>query len=129
MYDITADRQTNRLHIDLNGRMDADQIDEAADATVEEAEKLRDGFDIITDLSGFKPPSPEAAEPIKRAQAQLKEMGVDRVVRVIDDETNNVVRHAFERRSKDVGYSGESAESVSEAERILEKESAKGYAD
>src|SRR6056297_2876813 len=99
MYEIDADVQENRLYIDLNGRMETDEIDEAADASVAEAEALREGFDIVNDLSGFKPPSPEAAEPIKRAQAKLKEMGVDRVVRVTDEETNDVVVHAFERRS------------------------------
>ncbi len=109
--------------------MEAEKIDEAADATIEEAQSLSDGFDIITDLSGFKPPSPEAAKPIKRAQGQLKEMGVDRVVRVVDDETNQVVLTAFERRSRDVGYSGETADTVAEAERLLEKDEAKGYAD
>ena len=127
MYDIDADVTTNRLHIDLNGRMGADEIDAAAEESVEQAERLRDGFDIITDLSGFKPPSPEAAEPIKRAQSELKEMGVDRVVRVVDDETNDIVLHAFERRSTDVGYSGESASSVAEAERLLDDDQIAGY--
>jgi hypothetical protein len=128
MYDITANRRDNRLQIDLTGRMEAADIDEAADVAVEEAEELRDGFDIITDLSGFRPPSPEAAKPIKRAQQQLKEMGVDRVVRVVDEETSQVVVNAFERRSRDVGYSGETAESVAEAERLLDERSVAGYA-
>jgi hypothetical protein len=129
MYDIEANRRENRLYIDLTGRMDADEIDEAADVTIDEATALTEGFDIINDLSGFKPPSPEAAEPIKRAQGELKEMGVDRVVRVIDDETNTVVLNAFERRSRDVGYSGETADSMAEAERLLEETAVEGYAD
>ncbi|WP_302083915.1 hypothetical protein [Salinibaculum rarum] len=129
MYEITADQQENRLYIDLSGRMDADEIDEAAQTTTEEAEKLRNEFNIVNDLSGFKPPSPEAAEPIQRAQGKLKEMGVDRVVRVIDEETNEVVLHAFERRSQNVGYSGESADSVDEAEQLLKEENIEGYAD
>jgi hypothetical protein len=129
MYDVTADRQANRLYIDLAGRMEKADISEAADESVAEAEKLRDGFDIVNDLSGFKPPSPEAAKPIKRAQGQLKEMGVDRVVRVVDDETSHVVVSAFERRSKDVGYSGETADTVAEAERMLERETVAGYSD
>lgn len=127
MYDIEADRRENRLYIDLNGRMDADQIADARDVTIEEGEKLDEGFDIINDLSGFKPPSPEAAKPIKEAQAKLKEMGVDRVVRVVDDETSQVVVNAFERRSTDVGYSGETADSMSEAEKLLEQEDVAGY--
>ena len=129
MYEIDADVAANRLYIDLNGRMETDEIADAADASVAEAESLRDGFDIINDLSGFKPPSPEAAEPIKRAQGELKEMGVDRVIRVTDEETNDVVVHAFERRSRDVGYSGESASSVEEAERLLEEQTIEGFAD
>ncbi|WP_436935291.1 hypothetical protein [Halovenus marina] len=129
MYDIVANRRDNRLRIDLTGRMNAASIDEAADVAVEEAEQLRDGFDIITDLSGFRPPSPEAAKPIKRAQQHLKEMGVDRVVRVVDEETSEVVVNAFERRSRDVGYRGEQAGSLDEAERMLEQEQIEGYAD
>lgn len=129
MYDIAAERTENRLYIDLSGRMSGDEIDEAADVTVERADRLDDGFDVVTDLSGFKPPSPEAAKPIKRAQRELVERGVDRVVRVTDGETSQVVVTAFERRSRDVGYSGETADSVAEARRLLERENAEGYAD
>ena len=129
MYDIEADTRNNRLYIDLSGRIDADVIDEAATEAVAAAEDLDDGFDIVNDVSGFKPPSPEAAKPIKRAQGKLKEMGVDRVVRVVDADTSSVVVNAFERRSKSVGYSGESADSVGAAERLLETEQVAGYAD
>lgn len=129
MYDIEADTRNNRLYIDLSGRIDAATIDDAAEEAVEAAQSLRDGFDIINDVSGFKPPSPEAAKPIKRAQGQLQEMGVDRVIRVVDAETSSVVVNAFERRSKSVGYSGESADSVEAAERLLESKQVAGYAD
>jgi hypothetical protein len=128
MYEIEADPRTNRLSLSFTGRMDRAEMETAADETVEAAEGLRDGFDIVNDLSGFTPPSPEAAKPIKRAQAELKEMGVDRVVRVTDEETSQVVVNAFERRSRDVGYSGETADSVVEAERKLEEKEVAGYA-
>lgn len=122
MYDVHADRGANRLYIDLSGRMEREAIEAAADETVDEAEKLRDGFDVVNDLAGFKPPSPEAATPIKRAQGDLQEMGVNRVVRVVDEETSHVVVSAFERRSKDVGYSGATAGTVAEAERLLDRQ-------
>ena len=128
MFDVDTDVRSNRLYIDLSGKLDAETIDEAAKATVEEASRLRDGFDVVTDLSGFRPPSPEAAEPIKRAQGELQEMGVDRVVRVVDGDTNKVVVNAFERRSRDVGYSGETADSVDAAEGLLDDDSITGYA-
>lgn len=128
MFDVDTDVRSNRLYIDLNGKLDAETIDDAAEATTEAATRLRDGFDVITDLSGFRTPSPEAAKPIKRAQEQLKEMGVDRVVRVVDEDTSQVVVNAFERRSRDVGYSGETADSVEAAERLLDDDSITGYA-
>lgn len=127
MYDIEIDRRKNRMVIDLSGRLDAETISEAATTAVEEAEHLSEGFDIITDLSGFAPPKPEAATPIKEAQGKLKEMGVDRVVRVTDEDTSNVVVTAFERRSRNVGYSGETADSRNEAEELLNQELAKGH--
>ena len=129
MFDIDTDVRSNRLYIDLSGKLDAETIAEAADATVERAGRLDDGFDVVTDLSGFRPPSPEAAEPIKRAQGTLQELGVDRVVRVVDDDTSRVVVNAFERRSRDIGYSGETADSVAAAERLLDDDSVAGYAD
>jgi len=127
MYDIRADTSTNRLYLDITGRVDADEMADAADKTLSEAEKLQPDFDIINDLSGFRPPSPEAAKPIKVAQGELKEMGLSRTVRVVDDDTSQVVVNAFERRSRDVGYSGEKAESVEEAERMLTEEDASGF--
>jgi len=126
-YEIEADRRENRLSLDLTGRMDAEALDEAADEAVAAGKQLDEGFDIINDLSGFRPPSPEAAKAIKRAQGELKEMGVDRVVRVVDEETSQVVINAFERRSTDVGYSGETADSRQEAERMLTKKAVSGY--
>ena len=127
MYDIRADTSTNRLYLDITGRVDADEMAEAADKTLSEAEKLQSGFDIINDLSGFRPPSPEAAKPIKVAQGELKEMGLNRTIRVVDDDTSQVVVNAFERRSRDVGYSGEQAGSVDEAEELLDSGDAEGF--
>ena len=129
MYDVEADSRANRLYLTLSGKLDAETLDDAAAETVEAAEQLDEGFDILNDLSGFRPVSPEAAEAIKEAQAELVELGVDRVVRVVDDETSPVVVNAFERRSKEVGYSGETADSVEEAERLLDETEVAGYLD
>jgi hypothetical protein len=128
MFEAEADVRNNRLYLTLNGRIEREDLETAADKAVDAADRLREGFDIINDLSGFAPPSPEAAKPIKRAQGELVERGVDRVVRVVDEETSQVVVRAFDRRSRDVGYSGETAPSVAEAERLLEEESVAGHA-
>lgn len=128
MYEIGADRRSNRLILDLSGRMERDELEAAADETVDAARDLREGFDVVTNLSGFTPPSPEAAKPIKHAQKELKNLGVDRVVRVVDEETSQVVVNAFERRSRDVGYSDETAETAAEAKRLLDRDVVEGYA-
>ena len=127
VYEIESDVRQNRLHLDLSGKLDADTLDSAATETVEVARDLRDGFDIITDLRGFKPVTPDAAKEIQRAQTQLTELGVDRVVRVTDEDTSQVVVSAFERRSKKAGYSGETAETKPEAEKLLDRESVAGH--
>lgn len=119
-YEVRAAAGRNRLYIDLAGRLSAEEIQTAADMAVEAAEALEPEFDIVTDLSGFRPPDPEAAGPIKEAQAALAEMGIDRVVRVADEDTSAVVVNAFERRSRDVGYEGHIADTIDEAERLLD---------
>lgn len=124
---IRSDTVENRLYIDLEGRLDVDEIADGAEQAVSAAEELAEGYDIITDLSGFKPPSPDAMKPIKEAQAELKEMGLDRVVRVIDEDTSEIVGLSFNRRSKDVGYTGERAETVEEAKEMLSEKSAAGH--
>ncbi|WP_254271120.1 hypothetical protein [Haloarcula marina] len=118
-YDIRADRGTNTLYIELAGTLDGPTIKTAAAETITSAKHLSEGFSVITDISKFRPPSPEAAKPIKRAQAELKEMGVGDVVRIVDEETSTVTENAFQRRSRAAGYEGKTAKSVEEAERLL----------
>jgi flavin-binding protein dodecin len=127
MYEVNADTSQNRLYLDLEGSFDADTLDEAADDTIAEAQKLTVGFDIINDLTGFRPVSPEAAQAIQRAQEEMKQMGLDRVIRVVDEDTSQVVINAFERRSQKAGYSGETADRVEEAEQLLLEDSQTGY--
>ncbi|USZ68269.1 hypothetical protein NGM10_00665 [Halorussus salilacus] len=118
-YDVSADPKENRLYLELTGRLGEDRLQAAAREAVAEAERLREGFDIVNDLSGFSPPNPESAEAIKEAQAELMELGVDRVVRIVDEDTSTVVENAFKRRSRKVGYEGMSADSIEEAEQML----------
>ncbi|ATW88173.1 hypothetical protein halTADL_1398 [Halohasta litchfieldiae] len=119
-YEIRADRTSNTLYLEFSGTLTADEMETAADETVETAKRLDDGFRIINDISGFTPPSPEAAKPIKKAQVKLKEMSVGDVVRVVADDTSSVTENAFQRRSRKAGYDGKTATTVAEAERKLE---------
>lgn len=117
--EIGYDTDSDVLYVDLSGRLDRDAVQRAADEAVAAADRLGDGFDVITDLRGFAPPAPEAAEPIGEAQAELVGMGLDEVVRVTDEDTSAVVVNAFERRSRKAGYSGDTAPDLRTAERRL----------
>ena len=118
-YEVEADRTSNTLYIELAGRMEPEEIEAAADEVLDAAQTLSEGFYVINDISGFMPPSPEAAKPIKRAQTELRELGVGDVVRVVADETSAVTENAFQRRSRKAGYEGKTATSVRAAERQL----------
>jgi len=118
-YEIEADTVSNTLYLEFSGTLTADEMETAAEETISVAEELDDGFRIINDISTFTPPSPEAAEPIKEAQTNLKEMGVGDVVRVVAEDTSIVTENAFQRRSREAGYEGKTAASVAEAEKKL----------
>ncbi|MFC6758064.1 MULTISPECIES: hypothetical protein [Haloarcula] len=119
-YEIRADTTVNTLYLEFSGTLTADEMQTAADETIDAAGSLDDGFGIINDISEFTPPSPEAAKPIQEAQVKLKELGVGDVVRVVAAETSTVTENAFQRRSRQAGYEGKTATSVAEAERKLD---------
>jgi len=66
----------NRLYIMLEGYFQEDEAKVAADQVILEAKKLRSGFGLVSEISHFKPASPQAAEHILRAQRAMKELGV-----------------------------------------------------
>ncbi|WP_324756304.1 hypothetical protein [Haloarcula montana] len=119
-YEIRADAAANTLYLEFSGTLTAEEMEVAAEETVAAAEKLREGFAVINDVSAFTPPSPEAAKPIKEAQVKLTELGVGDVVRVVGEETSTVTENAFQRRSRQAGYDGKTATSIAAAERKLE---------
>jgi len=119
-YTVRADTTENTLYLELVGSLDKAEMEQAADETVDVAARLDEGFDVINDISAFTPPSPEAAAPIKRAQTELKGMGVGTVIRVVAEETSAVTENAFQRRSRKAGYEGTTTTSVAAAERRLD---------
>jgi hypothetical protein len=121
MFDVTTDVRENKLSLTLAGRMDRAELEQAAAATVEAAESLHEGFVIVNDISEFRPPSPEAAKPIKEAQARLRELGMNGAIRIVGEDPNPVVANAFDRRSRDVGYEGDTVQTEREARQVFAK--------
>ncbi len=118
-FEIEVHPAKNVLYIDLTGRFRAAELEAGLEETLTAVESLRDGFDVIADLDGFRPQSSEATTPFENVQASLVERGMDRVVRVVGDETTEAEEHAFERQSREIGYDGVTVESPAAAARML----------
>jgi len=116
MFDARADTARNRLYITLDGYLTDDEIKEAAARTLSEARRLREGFDVVNDISTFKPASPEGAAMIGDVQKKVAGMGMNRVVRI----ASALARLQFDRGAKGAGYKGLSAGSVEEADQLLD---------
>ena len=111
----------NRLYIKLEGYFPEDEARLAADQVILEAKKLRPGFGLVSEISEFKPASPQAAEHILRAQRAMKELGVRRMVRVVGG--NAMGKMQMQRTATQAGLEAEYAATREEADRMLDQPS------
>ena len=114
---VKADVRKNRLYVVLAGFFDDDEARQAADQVIQEIKKLRPGFDIINDISGFRPTTQKGAQEMVRAQRFARAAGVDRVIRIVPSETIGSMQ--FARTSKQAGYEADTAPSIAEADKML----------
>ncbi len=118
MYSVKADVQKNRLYVTLEGFFEYQLMKECTDKTIEETKKLKRGFDVITDLSNFKPVGKQALAEVARGQAFFKQAGIRHGIRV---ESNSVfTMNQFDRLGKSVDYNPNVVKNVAEAERLLD---------
>ena len=109
----------NRLYIMLEGYFQEDEAKVAADQVILEAKKLRSGFGLVSEISQFKPASPQAAEHILRAQRAMKELGVHRMVRVVGG--NALGKMQMQRTASQAGLEADYAATREEADRMLDQ--------
>jgi hypothetical protein len=109
----------NRIYIGLEGYFRDDEAAEVAERMIRELKKLRPGFDLINDISQFKPASSAAAGQILRVQGVMKEMGVRRIVRVVAG--NALGNMQIKRAANESGLEAQIAGTREEAERLLDK--------
>ena len=62
MQTLRIDKEKNRLYVVLTGFIDAEEMKANSDETIELTKQLKPGFDVITDISNFKPTKPEATK-------------------------------------------------------------------
>jgi hypothetical protein len=118
-WEVDADLETNRLYLTLEGHMDADEVEAAADAVVDATERLDEGFDEVNDMSSFKPSGEEAMAHIERGKRATAENGCAAIVRIVSESPTGQMQ--FDRAGEDAeSYAVAKAETVAEAEKLLD---------
>jgi hypothetical protein len=121
-FKVKADVYRNRLLLVLKGCLVEKELRMVADKIIEESSKLSAGFDIINDISDFKPASESGVKIIYETQDYLIRKGAGRVVRIVNPEPKCMLSfEQFEKGSRKIGYQTYKAESYQEAEFVLKK--------
>lgn len=119
-YSCRVDTARNRLYITIRGFFREPEIGPLEAELQSLLGQLKPGFDVVTDLSGFKPASPGAAEAIRRGGELVKARGRRHAVRV----TGGIVSGLLQFKRLLGGVFAEDgvryARSVAEADRILD---------
>jgi len=116
-YTIEADTTENRLHMELIGSLGESEATAAVERVESEAGKLSPGFDVINDISEFKPLTQDVADTIADGKDILAREDAGALVRVTGDSTLGDMQ--FDRVGGAEGYHVAKAETVSEAEQML----------
>lgn len=120
-YQIYANVSKNRLYLLLHGFFTDDEIHAAYEFIISEIKNLRTGFDVIIDISEFKPATPVGAEDIKRAQLFAKEHGARRIIRVVGKlkVASAISATQFSHTSYTDGYEADIVATVEKAEKLF----------
>jgi hypothetical protein len=117
MYQVRADITRNRLFVTLSGFFHYRDMKECTDTTIEEAQKLLPGYDVITDISLFKPVGPRTLEEVKRGQAYFTHSAVRHAMRIRGAAILTATQ--FARAGKSVDYHPVTVATMSDADTYL----------
>ena len=119
-WSVDVDESANRLYMELSGHFDEEAAAEATDEVIDAAGFLTDGFEMISDLQELQIGDPGAAAQLERGKSYLAERGLAAAVRVPPTALSS--QDQFEEVGEDAeSYWLETAESVAEAERLLDQ--------
>ena len=116
---VWSDAAKNRLYLVFQGTIPDDMAKSAAERVIEEARHLRPGFSVVNDLSQAQPAGPWGAAEIKRVQAFLGYMGIERIIRILP-EVDDGVADQFEKTAGKYP-TALTAGSIEEADAILDR--------
>jgi hypothetical protein len=117
-WNVEADTEKGRLYIELSGYIEGEEAERSTNAVVEAAEKMDEGFDVVTDIADVQPGDAEAVENIKRGKEAVAENGATAAVRITPESTTGQMQ--FERAG-DEPYAVAMADSVEKAEKLLDQ--------
>jgi hypothetical protein len=116
MLEIKIDLLKNRLYITL-GRVRKDKVADSARQIEEEIHKLEPGFTCITRMIDVREIDANDVRAIIEIQDMLAEHGMSKAVRVGAD----AGKELLDRIGQDVSYIALSADTLEEAEQILDE--------
>lgn len=118
-YQAKANIEKNVLLLKFSGFAKTEEIKKGIPEVLNEAAKLSKGFDIINDISNFNPTAKKDVELIKVLQINLKTMGLNRTVRIVNQAI--IANMQLKQTSKETGYSALIAKNTEDAYKILGK--------
>lgn len=119
-YQVEIDRAENRLYMKLDGMLEQEMADDVVEEITDRLDELRPGFQVINDISEFKPVSQDATDAIERGKQAIADRGVNAVVRIVGDSV--IGKMQFDRVGDEIeGYHVATAESREQAERFLDR--------
>ena len=118
MFKVHADTVRNRLYITLVGFFAIEEAKQCGDETIAATRKLKPGYDVVTDITEFKPGSQDVAKDIERVQMHFKISGARQGVRVVG--SNAPTSMQFARVGKSAGFEATNVATMAEAEKLLD---------
>jgi hypothetical protein len=117
MYKVHADIARNRLYITLAGFLSLEEAKACGDEAIALSKKLKAGYDVLTDITEFKPGTQDVAKDIERVQAHFKNSGARRGARVVGQNAASSMQ--FNRTGKAAGFSAVNVATLADAEKFL----------
>jgi hypothetical protein len=121
-YELELDSRIGEpdvIYMTLDGQLGEELANEVVEEVAPLVERASEDFYLINDISTFKPLSQDAVEAIERGKQVMADGGVTAAVRVTGESVVGSMQ--FERVGGDTSYQVAKAETVEDAEDLLEE--------
>ena len=117
-HEVWIDTTQNRLYTRAKGFFTAAEVEKTIKPILEELGKVKPGFDVISDVSELSVGTPKAIEVMHRIFDIYVQKKFGRIVFVMGE---SLARMQITRVAKEKGINLEIANSIEEAERMLDE--------